>query len=68
MLSWDFSTLEKEENTWPRNVSIQFTTNTASYGTDWHTFIFQMKLFIIIIIYVTANGLSRGGSGYYACT
>jgi len=23
---------------------------------------------IIIIIYLTANGLSPGGSGYYACT
>jgi len=25
-------------------------------------------IIIIIIIYLTANGLSPGGSGYYACT
>ena len=28
----------------------------------------MMMIIIIIIIYLTANGLSPGGSGYYACT
>jgi len=28
----------------------------------------MMMMMIIIIIYLTANGLSPGGSGYYACT
>jgi len=27
-----------------------------------------MMIIIIIIIYLTANGLSPGGSGYNACT
>jgi hypothetical protein len=28
----------------------------------------MMIIIIIIIIYLTANGLSPGGSGYYTCT
>jgi len=28
----------------------------------------MMMIIIIIIINLTANGLSPGGSGYYACT
>ena len=28
----------------------------------------MMMIIIIIIIYLIANGLSPGGSGYYACT
>jgi hypothetical protein len=28
----------------------------------------DMTIIILIIIYVTANGLSPGGSGYNACT
>ena len=27
----------------------------------------RLIIIIIIIIYLTANGLSTGGSGYYAC-
>jgi len=30
--------------------------------------IILMMMMIIIIIYLTANGLSPGGSGYNACT
>jgi len=29
---------------------------------------FAVDLIIIIIIIINANGLSPGGSGYYACT
>jgi len=34
----------------------------------YRTIIIIIVIIIIIIIYVTANGLSPGGSGYYTCT
>jgi len=34
----------------------------------WNHYVNRDELIIIIIIYLTANGLSPGGNGYNACT
>jgi len=41
---------------------------TALLFHDRGTRVIIIIIIIIIIIYLTANGLSPGGSAYYACT
>jgi len=53
-----------------RNISINTLHKGDCVDDDVMTMMMMMMMIIIIIIiiYLTANGLSPGGSGYYACT
>jgi hypothetical protein len=44
---------------------VTVTTKNGSFTAQLRS---RKEIIIIIIIYLTANGLSPGGSGYYACT